>query len=92
MSWDAVEPEIRAVALRVCTPDQIDVLKLYSEGHGYRVIGRTLGISKDTARGRLEAATKRIREEVERGKQAVREDGPGGTAGVAGEGGGNGAA
>ncbi len=52
MSWDALPPEVRDVAERTCSQDEIDVLKLYSHGMGYRAIARALDIERDTVRAR----------------------------------------
>lgn len=71
MTWDALEPELREAAARVCTPQEIDVLRLYAHGLGYRAIAKTLGIDRDTARNRLTRASRKIREEL--GEQAIRE-------------------
>lgn len=65
MSWDALDPELRRVALEVCTRDEIDVLRLYAHGQGYRMIGRSLGIDRDTARNRFVRASRKIRERME---------------------------
>lgn len=64
MSWEGVEPEIREVAERVCTPRQVEVLKLYAQGMGHRRVARALGVDTKTAREHLEAASRRIRDEM----------------------------
>ena len=65
MSWDAVSPEVRAAAKVTCSPEEIDVLRLSAIGYGYRAIGRALGIDRDTARNRLERASRKIRDHLE---------------------------
>lgn len=50
-----------AIAERVCTTKELDALTLYRKGLGYRAIGRTLGISRDAARARIEHAMGKIR-------------------------------
>ncbi len=70
MSWDALPPEIRDAAREVCSPDELDVLKLSAIGYGYRSIGRALGINRDTARNRLERASRKIRDHLQEGAQA----------------------
>lgn len=64
MGWDTIPPHVRAAARAVCTPEEIDVLKLSAIGFGYRRIGRALGIDRDTARNRLERASRKIRDHL----------------------------
>jgi len=64
VSWDAIPQEVRAAALAVCTPEEIDVMRLSAIGFGYRKIGRALGIDRDTARNRLERASRKIRDHL----------------------------
>lgn len=71
MTWDGLEPDIRAAAEAVCTEPELAVLRLYAHGLGYRAIAKTLGISRDTARNRLAAATRKIRRHLE---QTPRQD------------------
>ena len=61
MSWDSIPPAVRAAAKEVCTKEEIDVLKLSALGFGTRAIGRVLGIDRDTARNRLDRASRKIR-------------------------------
>lgn len=65
MNWTTLPPDIREAALNSCTPDELDALKLYALGYGYRAIGRALGITRDTARNRLERASRKIRDYIE---------------------------
>ena len=71
MTWDGLEPDLRAAAETVCTQDELAVLRLYAHGLGYRAIAKTLDISRDTARNRLSAATRKIRRHLE---QTPRQD------------------
>ena len=59
--WTTLPPHIREAMRATCTPEEIDTLKLYAGGMGYRTIGRALGVSRDTARNRVERATTKIR-------------------------------
>jgi DNA-directed RNA polymerase specialized sigma24 family protein len=70
MSWLALPPEYREVAERVCTPAQVELLKVISAGYGLRPAARILDIDPSTARDRLARATRRIREEMGRQAQA----------------------
>ena len=67
MGWDTIPPDVRAAALAVCTPEEIDALKLSAIGYGYRKMGRALGIDRDTARNRIERASKKIRDHMAEG-------------------------
>jgi DNA-binding CsgD family transcriptional regulator len=58
------DDEIMTIAQRVCTPKELDALTLYRKGLGYRAIGRTLGISRDAARARIEHAIGKIRKDA----------------------------
>lgn len=66
--WGTLPPELRDAARASCSPDEIDALKLMSIGYGYRAIGRALGISRDTARNRIERASRKIRTHIEEGR------------------------
>lgn len=54
MTWASLPPDLRELAEQVCTPKQLDALKLWNGAMNYRFIGHTLGISASTARGRVE--------------------------------------
>ena len=58
--------EIVAIAERVCTRAQIEVVELHEAGLGYRTIGRRLGLSPTSVRDRLDRATERIDAELHR--------------------------
>jgi DNA-binding NarL/FixJ family response regulator len=64
VSWEGVDPEFRTLAERVCTPRQVDVLKLKSSGAGWQRIAQILGLSKATVREHFSAASLRIRQET----------------------------
>lgn len=58
------DQRILETARRICTPNELYALELYHRGFGYRTIGRILGISRDAARGRIERAMVKIRQEL----------------------------
>lgn len=58
------DDQVMAIAERICTPKELDALTLYRKGLGYRAIGRTLGISRDAARARIEHAIGKIRKDA----------------------------
>jgi DNA-binding CsgD family transcriptional regulator len=63
--WGNVDhPELLVIMERVCTPKQIECLKLKSTGHGAKRSALILGCDESTVRGHLRAAERRIREEV----------------------------
>ena len=62
--WSTVSPELRDVIERVCTPAEIDALKLKALGYGRRRMGVVLGISDSAVRDRLRSAERKIRAEV----------------------------
>jgi DNA-directed RNA polymerase specialized sigma24 family protein len=63
--WATLPPEVREAMHAVCTPDEIDTLKLYAGGMGYRRIASALGITRDTARNRVDRALNKIRRHLE---------------------------
>lgn len=58
--------DLWAIAERVCTDKEKEVLRLMAGGLGYRRIGRELGISAEAVRGRYERAERKIKQERER--------------------------
>lgn len=64
MSWEALDPEFRKLAERVCTPRQLDVLRLKSQGAGWQRIAQILGLSTATVREHFSRASLRIRQET----------------------------
>jgi DNA-binding NarL/FixJ family response regulator len=59
-TWHAdTPPWYRDAAERVCTPKQLEVLKLASH-HSDRNTARILGVSRESVRGHREAAYRRI--------------------------------
>lgn len=64
MSWEGVSPELRAIIEEVCTPKQIEALKLKSAGMSTRGIAMVLGIDHKTAADRLNRAYRRVQARV----------------------------
>jgi DNA-binding CsgD family transcriptional regulator len=64
MSWSSVDPDLRKIIERVCTPKQIEALKLKADGFGLQRIAQVLGITKESVRSRLDSAALRIRTEA----------------------------
>ena len=56
MSWNTLDPAIRTIAEQHLTTKQLRVLQLRLNGHSFRTIGRSLGISEATVRGHHERA------------------------------------
>lgn len=65
MSWSTLPPEVRAIAEEVCTPKELEALKLWDGGAGYRRVGLMLGVDKSTARDRVQRALQKIAERAE---------------------------
>lgn len=65
-SWEALDPKIRAAAHRACTPAQLDALKLWEDGLGYRRIAMQLGITTSSARDRIHRALAAVENALER--------------------------
>jgi DNA-directed RNA polymerase specialized sigma24 family protein len=61
---------MRELIERVCTPRQVDVLKLQAHGYGTRRIAAILGVSRQAIKSRLEIARKRVERELERREAA----------------------
>ncbi len=60
MGWEGVDPDTRAAAERVLTDRELDALKLWLAGAGYRRIARVLGIAPTTAKDRVERAQRKL--------------------------------
>ena len=45
MAWETMPPDFRALAESVCTPRELDVLRLRAQGMGAGAISSRLGIS-----------------------------------------------
>ncbi len=58
--WRNTDPRIVEVAERVCTPPQLEALKLKSWGYGRRRIALMLNLSETAVRDRLRAAARAI--------------------------------
>jgi DNA-binding CsgD family transcriptional regulator len=71
MAWSDLSPETREIAQRVCTREQLEVLKLKAGGIGFRTIGLALGISREAAKDRFRRAEANIRQERERLERAA---------------------
>lgn len=56
MSWNTISPHYRQLAEQHLTAKQLRVLQLRLNGHSFRTIGRSLGISEATVRGHHERA------------------------------------
>jgi len=65
MGWDELDPDTRAAAERVLTAKELDALKLWTAGAGYRRIGRILGIAPTTAKDRIERAQRKLADTLE---------------------------
>lgn len=50
MAWETMPPDFRALAERVCTPRELDVLRLRAQGMGTWRIAAVLGISGYTVK------------------------------------------
>ena len=67
---EPTDAEVWAVACRVCTPAELEVLRvrerLAGEGreHGYRSVAQELGLGWTTVRDRTKRAEDRIRREM----------------------------
>lgn len=48
----------------ICTPKQMEVLRLRAEGYGHRAIARQLMISPSSAKDRLDAALLHLRRAI----------------------------
>lgn len=59
-----VSPELWAIVERTCTVKEQEALELKALGFGVMAIARRLGISKTSARERLENASRKIQAEV----------------------------
>lgn len=62
--WDGVDPELRAIIERVCSPKQIECLRLKASGAGTKRIAVALDKDPSTVRELLRRAERRIRAEV----------------------------
>lgn len=62
--WATVQPELREIIERVCTPAEIEVLKLKALGYGRRRMSSILDVSDSAIRDRMRSAERKIRLEV----------------------------
>lgn len=71
MTWPAdTPPELRAIAERVLTTKQLDVVKLLAAGYSLRRIALLLGVSRSAVRERAEGAQRRMQAELDRMKES----------------------
>jgi hypothetical protein len=54
------------VAQQVCTKEQLIALDYWRRDAGYKTIAMAVGVSRDSARGRIDRALDRITRELER--------------------------
>lgn len=64
MAWADVDPRLQAVAERVCTRAEIEVLALLAEDLSLRAIGRQLGVTRQAVQDRWRRAERKIQHEV----------------------------
>lgn len=60
MSWATLPPAVRELAERVLTVKQLEAVKLWDAGAGYRRVGLMLRISTSSARDRVQRAVARL--------------------------------
>lgn len=60
MSWLALPPSQRDLAIRVCTRRQVEALRAYFDAGGRKPAARTLGIDRKTLDGHISAAMTRV--------------------------------
>jgi transcriptional regulator len=67
-----LSPEFREIAEAVCTPHQLDVLKLKAGGMGYRMIALWLGVTREAVRDTHRRAELNIAAAIEQRADAAR--------------------
>lgn len=60
MSWSTLSPETRELIERVCTPKEVEALRLKAAGYGTRRMAIALGISRAAVRERLASAARKV--------------------------------
>jgi DNA-binding CsgD family transcriptional regulator len=60
VSWSTLSPEMRELAERVCTPKELEALKLKASGYGRRRIAIVIGISETAVRDRLRSGERKL--------------------------------
>jgi predicted DNA binding protein len=60
VAWASLDPRTREVAERVLTAKQLEALKLWDAGAGYRRVARMLGIAPTTAKDRVQRALEKL--------------------------------
>lgn len=61
MSWNALQPKIRRIAVETLTERQMEVWTLYLAGCGQRRIATMLDLERATVREHLDAIHRRLR-------------------------------
>lgn len=64
MNANDLDREALEFAAGVCTPKQMEVLRLRAEGFGHRAIARQLMISPSSSKDRLDAALLHLRRAI----------------------------
>jgi DNA-binding NarL/FixJ family response regulator len=73
-NWHALTPdELVAVARRVCTEKQLEVIRLRETGLGWKAIALMLGVGPDTVRDHYRRAVANVNKEADR-VEALRRD------------------
>jgi DNA-binding CsgD family transcriptional regulator len=62
--WGDTPPELRELIERVCTPRQVEAMKLVAVGAGAKRIGLALGVDESSARALLRRARRNVQAEV----------------------------
>jgi DNA-binding CsgD family transcriptional regulator len=65
VSWSSLPESVRTAAERELTRKQLDVLKLWANGHGTDRISLILGLSRSTVRDHLRRALQKIKPYME---------------------------
>lgn len=65
MAYADLPPNVRTVAERELTRKQLDVLKLWANGHGTVRISLILGVAEPTARAHLRRALQKMKPYIE---------------------------
>jgi DNA-directed RNA polymerase specialized sigma24 family protein len=64
-AWRSIDPRVREIAERTCTPKQLDALKLRAEGLGYKTVARVLNLDVSSTRDRIQRAERRLLKALE---------------------------
>ena len=66
MAWEQLDPATRALAEQVLSVKELEAMRLWAAGAGYRRIARILGIAPTTARDRIERGHRKLAEHLDR--------------------------